>query len=186
MIAGSKIDVSQLVTAHVRTLRSSPFGGPPSRVELALHFGIPTILGLAVSAYGFGFRQDAINGFLNVFSILTGLLLNVLVLVFTLGGSPAGKNQDPDARRMVIKETFVNICFSVLVAILVVCTCLVASSYMRSVQSATTGHIATFLLVSLTANFVLTILMILKRIFVLMTGELNKTPETKEKTRLVA
>ena len=183
MILDSKVDISQVLKDHFKTLRAHPFDGPPSRSELWLHFGLPGLFGLAVVVYGFGFRQDAINGFLNVFAILTGLLLNVLVLVFTLASAGTSKAQDGKVRSLVIRETFVNICFSVVSSLIVVCTCLIASAYMRSVPNATTGKLATFLLVSLTTNFVLTLLMILKRMFILMSGELKNSPEGNSKDK---
>ncbi len=53
-------------------------------MDIALFFGLPAVVGLTLDLLHFGFRIDAVNGFLNAFAILTGLMLNLLVLVFTI------------------------------------------------------------------------------------------------------
>jgi len=170
----SKIDVSLILSAHIRTLRDNRFGDRLCIADLIVFFAIPSLLGAALVGFRFGFRTDAVSGFLNAFAILTGLLLNLLVLVFTLASAAAPLNMDIRKRKILLTEIFSNVCFCLLVAIAVVCVAVVALSYMRSNPGAVTGKGATFLLGFLTANFVLTILMVIKRMFVLLTKEIDK------------
>jgi ACR3 family arsenite efflux pump ArsB len=169
----NKIDVTPILRAHFATLRDNRFGQAKSFGDVLVFLGVPLIVAILVQLIGFHFRIDAVNGFLNVFAILTGLLLNLLVLVITLASNKAAQQVNPQKRALLIKEIFANLCFSVLVAIVVVCTALVALSYMRSDPGATTGPGATWLLAALTTNFVLNLLMILKRMYILLNKELN-------------
>jgi hypothetical protein len=66
-----------------------------------------------------------------------------------------------------------------LIAISVVCVAVVSLSYMRSNAGAVTGRISTFLLGFLTSNFILTILMVIKRMYVLLTKEIEKAPVSR-------
>ena len=170
----NKVDLRPILKAHASTLTNNRFGGKGSFGDYALFFGAPALLSFGPLLWGFRFRVDAVNGFLNVFSLLTGLLLNLLVLVITLSSSVAPKDVDPRLRVRLVKEIFANTCFAVLVAVAVVCTALISLSYMRSNAGATTGPVATLALTALTLNFLLTLAMVLKRMFSLLTREIGK------------
>ena len=76
-----------------------------------------------------------------------------------------------------MKELHDNIAFSVLVSISIVIATLVgvAQLKMKDPQNPVhTGPILTFILIYLTANFVLTLLMILKRIHILLSIEIEQ------------
>lgn len=175
----SKINIAPVILAHLRTLRDYRFGNRVSYSDLFVFFIIPIIAAALLISIGFGYRVDAVSAFLNAFSVLTGLLLNLLVLVFTLASAAAPMNMDIQKRKVLLTEIFANVCFCVLIAISVVCTALVSLSYMRSSSGAVTGRAATFLLTLLTSNFVLTLLMIIKRMFVLLNKEIEKGQSRK-------
>ncbi len=163
----SKIDISPIIRGHLQTL-SSARTGSGSLSDGLVFFGLPAVLGAVLVGFRFGFRGEAVNGFLNAFSILTGLLLNLLVLVFSLS---AAAQSDHQLRRRILKEVFTNICYCILIAISAAGVALVDLGYMRSNAGATTGILSTFLLSALTANFVLTLLMVMKRMYRLISTE---------------
>jgi hypothetical protein len=169
----NKVNVFPLTRNHIDTLRNYD-SNRRSVGDYLLFFVLPLIAGAILVWLGFGFRGDAVNGFLTTFSILVGLLLNLLVLVLTVALAQAPFTADAKMRKTLLQEIFVNICFAVLVSVVVVVTALVALSYMRSEPGATTGKIATFILTSCTANFMLTMLMIIKRMYLAMRKELDK------------
>jgi hypothetical protein len=175
----NKINVLPVVARHLETL--SDYGEDKrSWSDYLLFIVLPIMCGIGLAWTGFGFRTDAVNGFLNAFSIFTGLLLNVLILVFTLTGSTSPLNVDVRLRRELLRQVFVNICFTILVSIVVVCAAIIALSYMRSEPGARTGPVATAVLASFTLNFVLTLLMVIKRMFALLDKELERTnPQRK-------
>lgn len=170
----NKINLLPILKAHFSTLKDNGSYSKISMGDCMLFFGLPIISGALPLYLGFRFRIDAINGFLNVFAVLTGLLLNLLVLVVTLSTSTVRRDVDFELRNHLVREVFANSCFALIVAISVVCTALVALAYMRSVPGATSGSGATFGLVFLTVNFVLTLAMVLKRMFLLLTREIGK------------
>jgi hypothetical protein len=170
----NKIDVRPILRGHFSTLRNNANLSPKLFwQDVVVFFAIPAVLAVCVLTMGFHFRVDAVNGFLNVFSVLTGLLLNLLVLVLTMATSKAPVQSDQRKRSRLVGEIFSNVCFAVLVSISVVCVALFALSYMRSNPGATTGPMATFFLVALTTNFVLTLLMVLKRMYILISKEIE-------------
>lgn len=168
-----KADVLPIVKAHFATMSSARTGGPMI-ADYLFFVGIPVVLGGALVALGFGFRVDAVTGFLNAFAILTGLLLNLLVLVFTISVATSGSERaDVQLRRRVLKEIFTNVCYCIIVAVVATGTALTPLSYMRSVSGAQTGKGATFLLCALTTNFVFSLMMILKRMYKLISTEFD-------------
>jgi hypothetical protein len=168
-----KANVLPILRAHLGTM-SSYRTGKPLAGDYIFFFGIPCMMGGVLLWFRFGFRGDAVNGFLNAFAILTGLLLNLLVLVFTISVSTASSERaDVQLRRRVLKEIFTNVCYCIIVAVAATVTSLTALSYMASKPDAETGKIATFLLAFLTINFVFSLLMILKRMYKLIATEFD-------------
>jgi hypothetical protein len=123
----TKTDISPILRAHIQTL-SNYRTGLVSRTDLALFFGVPALIATILEVFHFGFRIDAVNGFLNAFAILTGLMLNLLVLVFTISTTMTEK-ADFQMRKRVLREVFVNVCFCILIAVLVTITALTALVY---------------------------------------------------------
>ncbi len=167
-----KIDVVPIIRGHFATLTNYREGGL-SASDVTFFVGVPVALATVLLLIRFAFRIDAVNGFLNAFAILTGLLLNLLVLVFSL--SATAERSDASLRRRILKEVFTNVCYCILIAICVVATAIVDVSYMRSIPYAVTGRISTFILSSLTTNFILTLLMIMKRMYKLISSEFDSS-----------
>jgi uncharacterized membrane protein len=164
-----KADVLPIVRAHMDTMRDFR-EDKVSTKDLLFFFGLPCLIGGILVAIHFGFRTDAVNGFLNTFAILTGLMLNLLVLVFSLSATSAERN-DSHIRKEILKQVFTNVCYCITIAITVTGTALISLGYMRSAPSAVTGPVATFILSSFTLNFVLTLLMVMKRMYALISSE---------------
>lgn len=180
-----KINVGGIVSSHLDSLRddSKGPGAGRSRSDLVLFFLLPALVGAGLSVLNvfakFGYRIEAINGILNVAAILVGLLLNLLVLVFTLAtaGPPAGV--DPLVRRIFMREIFAGLCFCILLAIALIITSLVDLSYLPKSAQATTGPYSTGIITAITLSFFLHILMVLKRMFAVFTKETKNLPEMR-------
>jgi uncharacterized membrane protein len=166
-----KANILPIIRAHIDTLASYR-DGRRSFKDIGFFFGGPILIGAILDGFHFGFRLDAVTGFLGAFAILTGLMLNLLVLVFTISTTTT-ERVDAQVRRRVLREVFTNVCFCILIAICVTGVALVAISYMRSIPFAQTGPVATFLLAFLTGNFVLSLLMVVKRMYKLITTEFD-------------
>ena len=172
----SKADVSPIVKGHLDTLVDARTGRA-SVLERLFFFASPLCLSIGLLYFHFGFRLDAVNGFLNAFAIFTGLLLNLLVLVFSLSAS--GDKSAPSFRKIIIKQVFTNVCYCILLSIGVVATSLIDLGYLRPQKIESTGPISTFVLSGLTGHFLLTLLMVMKRMYKLISSEFETSSSRK-------
>lgn len=172
-----KIDISRIVVAQVRTMRNNATQAY-SVPDLVLFFGFPLLLGVVGGYYGWKFNGDVLNALLAAFSIFAGLLLNLLILVYTLASQTEHPSALTKARMNLVKELHDNIAYCILVSIVIVVVTMVAVAYLKMNEKppdeAFTGQWVTGVIIFLTANFVLTLLMILRRIYIMLNQTLEK------------
>jgi len=176
MTAMNKINVIRIIVGHLDTLRDSSTG-KRSWVDLAFFFGLPLLAALIGWFYGWGLYVDTLNALIAAFAIFSVLLLNLLILIFAFSPGAAHPNALAKTRTGFVRELHDNIAFSVLISILIVIAALVgvAQLKMKDPQNAVhTGPVLTFIVIYLTAHFVLTLLMILKRIHILLGTEIEQ------------
>jgi hypothetical protein len=176
-----KIDVTPIIRDHVNTLTDERTG-ELNRIDIFTLFGAPLVLAFFLSIVRFRFHLDAVNAILYAFAILTGLLFNLLVLVFTATTQPSPATIDEKSRREFLRRIFVSVCYSIVVSVFLVIIAVISISYMRFHESVSTGFIFTFLISFLSANCTLTLLMLVKSMFVFMRKELLR-PEKKSDPR---
>jgi len=172
----NKINIAKIVTSHLDTLRDYS-SGKISWVDVSFFFGLPFLLSIMGWRLGWGLYVDALNALLAAFAIFAGLLLNLLILIYTFSTNASYPTNLAKMKTRFVKELHNNIAFSVLLSILIVMAALVgvAQLKMRNPQDpGHTGSTLTFIIVYLTTNFVLTLLMILKRIHVLLSTEIDQ------------
>jgi hypothetical protein len=172
----NKINVFRIIKCHFETLRDHSTG-KLSWADVAFFFLLPLAAALIGWHYGWGLYVDALNALIGAFTIFAGLLLNLLILIYTFSAATSHSNVLARTKTRFVKELHDNIAFSVLVSISIVIATLVgvAQLKMKDPQNPVhTGPILTFILIYLTANFVLTLLMILKRIHILLSIEIEQ------------
>jgi hypothetical protein len=178
----SKINVWGILVAHFDTFRDSR--GEWYWPDFLLFVGVPIAFsGIGVFYFHWALYVDALNAMLSAFSIFAGLLLNLLILIYTF---PQASQPFPvavaKARITFIHQLHSNLAFAVLLSVVIAVTALAAVSEVRMYDTgsaAHTGKTLTFALTLLTANFVLTLLMILKRIHAILMLEVEKTERRK-------
>ncbi len=168
----AKINILQILRDHWKTLTDGG-SNQPSPSDIFVFFVIPIILGITLPCFGILLSDTSVPILLASFSILTGLLFNILVLLFDLiRKENTSVTTDPaikaavQTRLKVLHDTFANISYSVLVGILLAILCLgglLDFGFVRKVISVAVFAGAT--------NFVLTLLMVLKRIHALLSEE---------------
>ena len=172
----SKINILRIISAHFDSLRDASTG-KHSISDVILFFGAP-LLAAAMGWYlGWGLYVDALNAVLAAFAIFAGLLLNLLLLIYTFSTDANHPVALAKLRLAFVRELHNNIAFAILVSIGIVVVAMVAIGDLKMVapeQPAHTGRVITAILLYLIVNFVLTLLMILKRIHVMMGQELDK------------
>ena len=172
----TKIDVLPIITRHFDTLRNNATGAR-SLADIVVFFGFPLIASLAAFYYRLTLTADALTAVLASFSIFAGLLLNLMLLVYTFAGEPGRTDLFAANIKQFIRELHDNIEFAVLVSVFIVILSLIAVATLKKEDANTaahTGRVTTAILVYLTANFILTLLMVLKRIHMMLLEKLSR------------
>jgi hypothetical protein len=125
----SKIDIRRIVTAHLRTLYN--YGTERASVsDYFWHFIIPLGLGFFIASR-IALSQSTISILINVYSVLIGLLLAVIAILFTfldkleysrrrIARKEDRAVRDFDSikwRERLIKEVFANISFTIFISL---------------------------------------------------------------------
>jgi hypothetical protein len=167
----SKVDVTDIIKDHFLTLLDSETQRISKR-DVVFFFGGPLLAG-AAGWYFFNlkFNYEGLSTILTASSIFAGLLLNLLVVLFSFADRPDSATSLLQVRRQLIRELNTNISFSILISLCVVMVSLVAVFWVAGLPADQKfiSAPATAVLIALLANFVLTLLMILKRMYVVMT-----------------
>ncbi len=169
----AKVNVTDIVLGHIGTLHSADTG-KVSVADWSLFFGIPVLLAAGLCYIQRFIDKDEANMLIQAYAILVGLLFNLLVLILTAISKEHGKNADVQqdivvtVKLRLLRETFANISYCVLLGILV--ALVVVATLLKNVQI---HHVACFIAYAGSANFVLTLLMILKRVYTLFKEELE-------------
>ncbi|RWD80467.1 MAG: hypothetical protein E5V25_04285 [Mesorhizobium sp.] len=157
----TKIDVTSILKEHVDSLRDAGTKNI-SRLDVAVMFGIPLALGVLALVVGFHVKDDHIGTLVSAFSIFAGFLFNVIVLIY--GFDPPSKTDvTADDQMILLSQTFANISYAVIVSIAVVLVLL----FMLFIGSGVQVLVSSIFVV-LATNFGLSLLMVLKRIYVLL------------------
>ena len=164
----NKINVSQIIADHFHTLRDIT-AEKTSVWDVLLFFGLPFLAAVLI-LFGLGTHIDraASNILITSLSVFSGLLLNLLLLIYDLVAreeQEAGANQKPGHRVLLLREIFANISYSILVSVFCVAILLIAYLDIG------TGFFLKFFSFSvyfLVIQFLLTMFMVLKRVHVLL------------------
>jgi len=163
----AKIHVGKILRDHWRTLRD----GDSEHVsvgDLLLFFGLPAVGTVALIMQGATIDAQSAGVLLAAFSILTGLLFNLLVLLLSLiekktinDGEELEKIKQ-EQKHLVLEQTFGNISYCILLGIVLSIVC-VGGLYEKE-GAKWISKALTFLLSFGGFHFSLNLLMILKRI----------------------
>ena len=156
----TKIDVRMIIGDHFATLRDEGTS-KISRTDIAVICGIPIAVGLVAYFLCFRIPDQYIGTLISVFAIFVGLLFNVQVLIYNF--SDRDEPQDVTTRNELLRQSFANISYAILVSLAVVILLsflLFSSGWLEAALEA--------IVVALAINFVLSLLMVLKRMHVLL------------------
>ena len=156
----SKIDLTKIVKDHLSTLKHHG-ENKKSKSDIFLFYGIPIILLFFILFKKFVFTESQINILITVFSIFTGLLLNLLLLIYDI----VLKNSSSTKKEQFLKEIYSNISYTILLAIVII--------IMLFISCVKSHFILSSLVVTLIIQFILTLLMILKRVHILLSKEID-------------
>ncbi|MCA3313606.1 MAG: hypothetical protein ING06_11050 [Roseomonas sp.] len=172
----SRINVSSILRDHLQTLKSEP-ENRLLKPEAFCFFIVPIFLSLAVLWFGWRMSDGVVNLTITVFSILAGFLINLLVLLYSIAQKKAadqGSSTEPDGHPLsdaqqalseTVQQSLANIAFAILLSVLIVIVLIFASSF----DDAGAARLyVTSLIIFLATHFIVTFMMILKRIYILI------------------
>ena len=185
-----KINVYRIMTEHLRTLRRTG-SDSLSIVDIFLFFGVPILVTLLLMVlFGLQVSPELGNALFTALSIFAGLLFNLLILVYDIvNREDTGIEGTREKQKVtVLREVFSNISYAILVSLAVVFLIGVFNLSFGSglLDGTFTGvcqrltwlckyplvkWIIDFLIISLSLNFTLTLLMVLRRVHLLLSTE---------------
>ncbi|QYK02793.1 hypothetical protein [Shewanella psychrotolerans] len=173
----SKVNINQVIRRHFDTFKDKEMHYKP--VDLFLFFGIPGILSLTACFYSYEFTQAVISNLINIEALLSGLLLNLLVLVYSLKERTPKVNVEVEGwkelqlKHQVVNEVFFNVAFSTLTGfIMLILTVLHNFADGISIKGVyLNGNVIDPLIIFFGFNLILNFMMIIKRISALFCNE---------------
>ena len=167
----SKIDLRSVVTEHVKTLRNNRTD-KISKIDLLTFYGLPFVAGIVCVWFKLVLSTKAVGILIGALSILAGLLINVLVLLFTVNSVGPTETEKAKQTKLII-EVNSNLLYAVLIAVVSIIALCIAPLIPETIYAKGRGEFlagAAFsgFIIALIGNFVLTLLMALKRLKILL------------------
>lgn len=165
----NKINIVDIVRDHFATLKDERTR-KLSLLDLFIFFGLGVIAAVISYAKCLLLEENTISVMITALSIFAGLLINVLILIYTVSQRPQAsgdqiETQRAELERRFLREIFANLSFAILMAVLCVIL-LVAVIFFTGNVAAVLSALVAMLIV----DFLLTLLMSLKRIHILLTN----------------
>jgi hypothetical protein len=163
-----KINVLKIIGDHLKTLKSLRTG-KVLWSEIALFFILP----LGVSIYSvyfqcFSFDSGQVNILIASLSILAGFLFNLLAMIFGAMDKLKENANGDDIKLALVREIHINVSFSILLSVICIILLLFYDCKIGLLKPFF-NMMALFVIIS----FFLTLLMVLKRIYIIMSKDLN-------------
>ena len=181
----SKINIISIIKGHLSTLIDASTS-KYSKIDFGTFYIAPMFAAILGIYVGLDFSKDATNLLVTAGAIFTGLLLNLLILVYDQKSKlpnvdASNENwKEVQVRHTTLKELYYNISYSTLLSLIMVFISIlhlfivdksvnidIKFCTITDVSVVTTSPIMVFLGI----NLLLTIVMIIKRIYALLSSE---------------
>lgn len=165
----SKINIIDIVLDHINTLRNSR----TNKIyfpDLFLFFILPLFLSGVLIYKDLVVNTQLATALLAAFSVFAALLLNLLLLVFDIADKVNKKDEGHKIFYNILKEIYINISFCILLSVIII---VVLFSFFAGFKSVIYLRILSFITYSISINFILSLVMILKRIYRLLTKKMS-------------
>ncbi len=180
----TKINILSIVSDHIATLRNDR-NGKVYWPDIVLFFVLPLLISILLLSLGVLLTNEITNAIVTSLSLFAGLLFNLLVLVYEI----LSRKSFTPRQKTALREIYVNISFGILVSLTTIvlsllhfieihkCTvnlCLLGKCAPQAVYICIPDWFISLIVYYLFINFVLTLFMILKRIYKLMSEEFSQ------------
>lgn len=158
----AKIDLFGILSDHIATLKRAD-NDKISKWDLVFFYVIPLVIGASFSYFvKSGFDSTSVGIWIGALSILAGLLINVLVLLYTV--KEVGPTEvETTEQKNLIKEVNANILYEIVIAVIAIVALCVVPALNDWPERLLSG-----IVIAIAVNFTLTLLMTLKRLRVLV------------------
>lgn len=162
-----KINILSILNDHLKTFYSVKSPKVISFVQILLFVicpVLPAVFYTFIEKYVI--KDEYVNIIIAGASILAGFLFNLLALFYSIKQNILNKHQDDEMKIRIINESITNTAFNIVVSIfLIICIilCNNASEFLTK--------LFTFLSIYLSIVFVLTLFMILKRMYIIIKSD---------------
>lgn len=159
-----KINVWKVIVSHFKTLVNHNTK-KPGFDDWFIFLLIPLIAAGLLVCFEKDVSTNTVNLVVTSLSIFVGLLINVLVLIFSL----LQKEKDSRLKIIVLKETIVNITYVIIISVVTMIFC-----FSMNFENYLFRLIMTFFIYLFTIHFILTLMMIVKRMYSLFVNEMDE------------
>ena len=167
-MAFNKININQILKSHFATLQND--NSNKAEFDDYLTFLIvPIIVATGLLYFDIHLKDSAVNIVITTLSILVGLLFNVIVLIFDIIKRDASQK----LKNTVLKQLLANISFTILLSIVTILFTLATYFDIEYIK-----EIATWIVYFLLTVFIFTVLMVLKRMYLLFRNEIDEIERT--------
>lgn len=166
----SKINVTNIFKDHISTLKDY-HTGKYLKSDFILFFAVPLVVAILVFIFLGEISDTAVVVLATSLSIFAALLFNLLLLVYDSIRKEEKQSIEDKPRLLLLKQIFYNISFGILISVL---TIILLILFSQNLYFCILQKIISFLAYYLITLFILTLLMILKRTHILISGEFKK------------
>lgn len=180
----SKVNIIGIIKGHMWTFRDRR-SDKVSILDLILFFAIPLVVAVISGQYKYLLSKEVVSNLVTAGVLLSGLLLNLIVLVYNLKEKlPKVDSKDPNhvqvqLKHSVLVELYYNISYATIVSFLMLLVAIghnmldkIKFDNTQGVQSDfINGVITDPILIFLSLNLVLSFFMIIKRTYKLLISD---------------
>lgn len=165
-----KANIFPIVKDHIYTLKDNRTD-KISPSDIILFFVFPGVIAPLLVYLGFCIDKDVRNIMATSMAVFVALLFNVLLLIYDVVSRKESYDESSVIRRVLLKEVYSNIAFAILVAILSLVLLLMTAFVEELVIEILSG-----IIYYLAGVFILTLMMVLKRIHSLFNDQFSNPP----------
>lgn len=159
-----KIDIRDILKSHLKTIKNANSGKPDGWDYFTFAF-LPLLISSILVYFKVEIKSEITTVIITTLAIFVGLMLNVIVLIFDI----VKRDSSQEIKNEVLKQLLSNISFEILLALFAIITILFSFSEITQIKLF--FNWLSFMSITL---FLLTLLMILKRLNNVFRNELEQ------------
>ena len=163
------IDVCFIIKKHYETLRLDT----KLRFIVLIFIVIPIVVSTLFTTIDRLLTQNSVNALITAFAIFTGLLLNVIFILFDIVGKVEGNTTQANSRRLLLEHLYANTLYALLISAVILIFLMITA-----ITEIWQNYIVLLILSSIVyfgvTHFMMILLMIFKRLSILLFSQLEK------------